>query len=73
MTSAQNRLVRNIVRARLEVHDRLEGGMGRRIQHAFAVDPDLAPIAQPGAIFVPGPDHACPSLRLLEDKVTATS
>jgi hypothetical protein len=25
--------------------------------HAFAVDPDLAPVAQPGAILIPGSNH----------------
>ena len=48
-----SRLVRHVVHARLEIDARLEGGAGRHVRHAFAVNPDLAPIAQPGAIFFP--------------------
>jgi hypothetical protein len=32
--------------------------MGRDILHTFAVDSDLTSVAQPGAIFLSGSDHA---------------
>jgi hypothetical protein len=45
----------------LAIDDRLECGVDRHVLHTLAVDPDLAAVAQRGAIFFPGSDHAGPS------------
>jgi len=52
------RLVRHVVHAGLEIHDRLESGMRRNMRYALAVDPDLPSIAQPGTILLSATDHA---------------
>ena len=49
--------MRQVVHASLGVDDRLKGRMRRYIADALAVDPDLAPVAQPGAILVTGSNH----------------
>ena len=50
------------MRAGLAVDGRLERGVCRYVQHALAVDPDLAPVAQPGDIvgarIIPQPASA---------------
>jgi hypothetical protein len=52
--------VRQVAHSGLAVDDGLESGVHSHIVNALAVDPDLAPIAQPGAILFSGSDHACP-------------
>jgi hypothetical protein len=39
--------------------DPVERGVDRDVLHTLAIDPDLAAVAQPGAIFFLGSDHAC--------------
>ena len=39
--------------------DPVERGMDRDVLHTLAIDPDLAAVAQPGANFFLGSDHAC--------------
>jgi len=49
--------LRHVVHARLEVGDRPERRMLGHVADPLAVDPDLASVAQPGAVFFPGSDH----------------
>src|SRR6516165_8419127 len=41
----------------------VERGRDRDVLHTLAIDPDLAAVAQPGAIFFLGSDHACLSAK----------
>ena len=53
-------LVRHVVDARPDVHDRLERRMGGHVLDALSVDPDLSSVADRFAVLVAGAYHASP-------------